>query len=231
MGKGGYEMKRIYILAIACFLFHSSTGYAQETIQWDVAHNYYGQHLTVKGKIVSTYNSGKACFLNFHPDYKNHFTAVIFSSDFRKFPPNPENFYYGKEVEVTGYIKEYKGKPEIILKNREQIELVDGSEKVEKVNTIVSWKDAHNYYGKFITIEGQVVATYNSGKACFLNFHRNWKKYFTAVIFAKNFGKFKTPPEVLFSNKNVQVTGFVKQYKGKPEIIVKHPSQIKIIGN
>ena len=167
MGGGDYQMKRIFIFVIACLLLQAATLHAKIIVQWDEAHNYYGQHLTVKGRIVSTYNSGKACFLNFHPDYKKYFTAVIFSSDFGQFPPNPEDYYYGKEVEVTGVIKEYKGKPEIILKTTSQIKIIGNHQSVSKIPKIVSWKEADQYYEKYITIEGQVVATYNSGKACF----------------------------------------------------------------
>lgn len=93
-------------------------------ISWQDAAKHYGESATVEGTIVATHNSGKACFLNFHPDYKRYFTAVIFASAFPRFPANPENYYYGKKVRVSGYIKEYKGKPEIILNDPSQIEIL-----------------------------------------------------------------------------------------------------------
>ena len=93
-------------------------------ISWQDAAKHYGEYATVEGTIVATHNSGKACFLNFHLDYKRYFTAVIFASDFSLFPANPENYYYGKKVHVSGYIKEYKGKPEIILNDPSQIEIL-----------------------------------------------------------------------------------------------------------
>ncbi len=91
------------------------------TISWQDAAKHYGKYATVEGTIVKTYNSGKACFLNFHIDYKNHFTAVIFAPDFPRFPKNPEVFYKGKEVRISGYIKKYKGSPEMILNHPGQI--------------------------------------------------------------------------------------------------------------
>ena len=97
----------------------------EDVISWKDADKYYGQVKTVEGVIVATYNSGKACFLNFHQDYKNHFTAVIFASDFHKFPKYPEDYYLHKKVKVTGLIKQYKGKPEIILKSTNQIEIIE----------------------------------------------------------------------------------------------------------
>ncbi len=95
-----------------------------QVIPWQDAAKHYGEYTIVEGRIVATYNSGKACFLNFHPDYKHYFTAVIFASDFSLFPESPENYYYGKKVRLSGYIKEYQGGPEIILSDPGQIEIL-----------------------------------------------------------------------------------------------------------
>lgn len=94
---------------------------------------------------------------------------------------------------------------------------------------IISWRDAAHYYGQTKTVKGRIVASNNTGKVCFLNFHKNWKKYFTAVIFSSDFDKFPLYPEDYYLNRIVLVTGLIKEYKGKPEIIVKSPSQIEII--
>ena len=97
----------------------------EEVISWRDAANYYGQKKTVEGKIVASNNTGKVCFLNFHTNWKKYFTAVIFSSDFKKFPAHPEEHYLNRKVRVYGLIKEYQGKPEIILKSPTQIEIMD----------------------------------------------------------------------------------------------------------
>ena len=98
---------------------------AGQVIVWQDAGKYYGKNVIVEGTIVGSYNSGKVCFLNFHPDYKHHFTVVIFASAFPRFPANPENYYMGKKIRVSGYIKEYQGKPEIILNDPGQIEVLN----------------------------------------------------------------------------------------------------------
>jgi micrococcal nuclease len=97
---------------------------AAKVISWQDAAKYYGQYAIVEGTIVAAHNSGKACFLNFHLNYKRYFTVVIFASAFSRFPSNPENYYSGKKVRVSGYIKEYNGKPEIILNSPSQIEIL-----------------------------------------------------------------------------------------------------------
>ena len=86
-----------------------------------------GEFITVVGKVVGTHiaSSGKVRFLNFGEDYRKAFTAVIFTGDLAKFTATvgePTKFYAGKNVKVSGRIKIYKGKPEMILKAPDQIE-------------------------------------------------------------------------------------------------------------
>ena len=95
---------------------------------------------------------------------------------------------------------------------------------------VINWFDADKYYGQYVIVEGVIVDTYNSGAVCFLNFHADWQQNFTAVIFACDFAHFSEPPEIYYLGKKVQIIGFVKEYRGKPEIIVKTPGQIRIIG-
>jgi len=89
------------------------------------AGNYYGEEMIVEGKIVDTYRSKtQTVFLNFEKAYPNQcFTGVIFSSDQDRFGKKPEEYYLDKVVRIKGKIKEYQGKPEIILKDPAQIEI------------------------------------------------------------------------------------------------------------
>lgn len=101
--------------------------------------------------------------------------------------------------------------------------------KQNKDVDVISWRDAAKYYGKTGTVEGKIVASNNTGKVCFLNFHKDWRRYFTAVIFSSDFNKFPAHPEDHYFNRVVRVKGLIKEYRGKPEIILKSPSQIEII--
>jgi len=104
-----------------------------------------------------------------------------------------------------------------------------GSEPQIDTTKVIGWQDAAKHYGEFCTVEGTIVTTHNSGKACFLNFHPDWKKYFTAVIFANRFSQFPPNPERYYQSKKVQVTGYIKEYRGKAEIIVESPVQIRVL--
>ena len=89
------------------------------------AGNYYGKEMIVEGKISGAYRSKtNTIFLNFEKPYPNQcFTSVIFSSDQYKFVDSPEKYYSNRTVRIRGEIKEYQGKPEIILENPSQIEI------------------------------------------------------------------------------------------------------------
>jgi endonuclease YncB( thermonuclease family) len=98
-----------------------------EVIRPDQADSFAGQIRSVRGEVLSTYNSGKVVFLNFGHDHKTDFTAAIFKNSFKYFADKgivPEVFYKGKVVEVTGRIREYNG-PEIIVNIPQEIEVIE----------------------------------------------------------------------------------------------------------
>jgi len=90
------------------------------------AGQYLGRELIIEGKVVDAYHDSKnnTVFLNFDKAYPNQcFTGVIFSLDLYKFVKNPEDYYSNKTVRIMGEVKEYQGKPEIILETPNQIEV------------------------------------------------------------------------------------------------------------
>ena len=97
-------------------------------------------------------------------------------------------------------------------------------------NTI-PWDLAGNYIGKYVSVEGKIVRTHNSGKACFLNFHNNWTRYFSLVIFDNVFHRFPEKPEKFYQDKWVRVSGKIKMFRGRPEMVVDSPRQMEIIGH
>ena len=94
-------------------------------ICWDQASQYIGQRVTVVGRVTRTFKNDKVCFLNFHNNFTKYMSIVLFASKFRYFPKNPEKYYLNKTIHVIGKIKEYKGKPEIILNKVDQIKIID----------------------------------------------------------------------------------------------------------
>jgi hypothetical protein len=94
---------------------------------------------------------------------------------------------------------------------------------------IISWTDAAAYNGQTVTVEGQVVDTYNSGKVVLLNFDPDFRTTFKVAIFADAWPLFPAPPEEYYRNKTVRVTGQIKMYQNAPEIVVDRADQIEIV--
>ncbi len=92
------------------------------------------------------------------------------------------------------------------------------------------WEEAGRHLGETVTLRGKVVRAHKSEKVVHLNFRKDWKGSFQVVIFASVWCDFSGPPEDLFLDREVLVTGMVKDYKGTPEIVVEGPEQLQFAG-
>jgi len=92
-------------------------------INYNEASEHVGEYACVTGRVDHVYTSQRGTiFINFCPDYKTcPFGAAIFGSDAYKFPK--PNQYEGKTVEITGLIRSYQGRPEIVLNDPGQIKI------------------------------------------------------------------------------------------------------------
>lgn len=92
-------------------------------IDYTKAPNHVGEYAYVTGRVDHVSKPKETTFLNFCPDYKTcPFGAVIFGSDAHKFP-NPQQ-YQGQTVQITGLIRSYQGRAEIILNDPGQIKIL-----------------------------------------------------------------------------------------------------------
>lgn len=100
----------------------ATTPSVAETIKPSEAASHLGQSATVEGVVSDVYHaaSGNAVFIDIGGRYpKNQFAGVIFSDDEAKFPD--VDSLSGQTVDLTGTIKLYRGRPEIILTDPAQI--------------------------------------------------------------------------------------------------------------
>ena len=84
-----------------------------------------GQTATVCGLVTSAKYAANSraqpTFLDMGQPYPNQaFAAVIFGSDRAKFG-EPETTLAGKRICVTGQVRNYRGKPEIIVSDPSQV--------------------------------------------------------------------------------------------------------------
>jgi hypothetical protein len=101
------------------------------------------------------------------------------------------------------------------------------SQQIEAISSF----NAHKYINQKKTVCGKVASTFfaqrSRGKPTFLNLDKPYPNHiFTAVIWINDRGKFEGPPEILFKDRAICVVGRITVFRGKPQIVVKDPSQI-----
>jgi hypothetical protein len=119
-------MKKLVLLSF--FLGSIAFLYAQspQTISADSIKFYEGKLVTVCEKVVDTHvtKESKVTYLNMgHPYPAQSFTVVIFASDAPHFPYDPAVYLKGKNICITGTVKLYKDRPEIIVNRPEQLQV------------------------------------------------------------------------------------------------------------
>ncbi len=98
---------------------------ANGIVNWKDAPKYYNREVTLEGKIVKIYNSGKVMFLQFSDTPETDAKVVIFPSDWGKWTQRPDLLFNGKTIRVTGKVVKYQGAPEIIINDPKFIVAVD----------------------------------------------------------------------------------------------------------
>jgi len=97
--------------------------------------------------------------------------------------------------------------------------------------TTIPAKDAAKHINEKVTVCDKVWSTklLDGVNITFLDmggYHPN--QLLTIVIKGEDRSKFKNKPEDDYKQKNICVTGTIIDFKGKPEIVVTDPSQIKL---
>jgi hypothetical protein len=116
--RGGHAMKLWMLVPALLVGSVAVVGPArpqQLVIRDSEAASHVGQTLTVEGTVASVHTTRSGItFLNFGGAYpKQTFTAVIFRSAASQFP-NPQQ-WEGKRLRVTGEVRLYRGRPEVVL--------------------------------------------------------------------------------------------------------------------
>jgi DNA/RNA endonuclease YhcR with UshA esterase domain len=122
----------IFMVALACVAVAKPAGAPQSApprYTPDQAKDHVGEFATVEGRVVEVNESAAGnVFVNFGAPYpKNTFTAFVSASDTRWFFNLPR--LKGTTVQVTGDIRFYQGKPEIVLTKPAQLRVIASSAK------------------------------------------------------------------------------------------------------
>ncbi|HMR89984.1 MAG TPA: hypothetical protein PKD51_17600 [Saprospiraceae bacterium] len=114
--------KLFYFIPIILF---PSLSFTHSQINIDSVSAYIGQTITVCDKVAGTYvtkGDKPVTYLNLGANFPNSkLTIVIFQKDLTNFPFIPSDHYKGKNVCVTGKVKKYKEKIEVIVSSSDVI--------------------------------------------------------------------------------------------------------------
>jgi DNA/RNA endonuclease YhcR with UshA esterase domain len=91
------------------------------SINYTDAPNHIGKQVVISGKVNNIFVSKtNTTFINFCKDYRScPFSAVIFAEDRSQFGDLEK--LIGETVQISGIVNEYKGNPQIVLKNPSQL--------------------------------------------------------------------------------------------------------------
>jgi DNA/RNA endonuclease YhcR with UshA esterase domain len=107
-------------LVALLFSFFALPAFSQTTINIEDVSKHVGQKVTVCAKVYGVKyldrSKSQPTFINLGAAYPNSpLTVVIFGTDRQNFKPTPEELYDGKELCVTGEVKSFKGRYEIVV--------------------------------------------------------------------------------------------------------------------
>ena len=118
-------VRRSLLLALLLTVILATPATAQKKLSVSETKDHIGETATVCGSVVSSRyaasTKGQPTFLNLDKPYPNPvFTVLIWGENRSKFG-TPESEYKGKRICVTGKITEYKGTPEIVANDPQQV--------------------------------------------------------------------------------------------------------------
>jgi hypothetical protein len=125
--KGMSRMATYSFVALMSFVVLHAQSRQPKKLSAVEAKDHVGEQATVCGKVVSTRYAattrGKPTFLDFEKSFPNSlFTVLIWGENREKFG-TPEEKYRDKQICVTGKITEYRGAPEVVLADPQNVEI------------------------------------------------------------------------------------------------------------
>ena len=94
----------------------------------------------------------------------------------------------------------------------------------------IDHSDAGRYIGCLMSVTGEVVNVHAGPKAYHLNFGKDYRTDFTAVLFRKDLSSLVEEglhPVTGYEGRFVKVTGILKEYNG-PQVIVESADQLAL---
>lgn len=110
-------------------LLLAAHGFADDIIPASRAREFSDQLVTLEGTVSATRKDGRNTFLTFGPAATPELSVAITPPLLlSEFPPQPEKFYQGKTLRVTGRLYLVRGQPQMLVSAADRIEVVSDNE-------------------------------------------------------------------------------------------------------
>ena len=111
--------------------------------------------------------------------------------------------------------------------DRQQATSLLAPQKTVSSGSVINFLEAPDHIDEYVVIRGRVDNVFMSSKGTnFLNFCPDYRTCpFSAVIFASDFHRFSNVRA--YEDRTVEISGTITTYRGRAQIIIKDPSQIK----
>ncbi len=113
----------VVVCAAAVAVAHTA-GRAADAIPWRAARAHVGDVVTVEGDVVRARLEAGTCVLEFAPDDPTAFRVVLLIPLMSDLPREPQRLYEGKRIRASGRVRSWRGRPEMILRGPDAIEVV-----------------------------------------------------------------------------------------------------------
>ena len=100
----------------------------------------------------------------------------------------------------------------------------------QRASGSIGAEEAETSTGTDSAVEFRVVGTHDSGKVTFLNSHDPYQNHFYVAVFPDDYDAFPSPPSEYFHGKCVVVQGRIELYRGTPQIVLRRPTDIVVVG-
>ena len=101
---------------------------------------------------------------------------------------------------------------------------------VARGDTVVPWQAAGSYEGDVITVEGDVARARLEADTVVIEFSTDDPNAFRAILLIPLITDLPRQPQRLYEGKRVRVTGRIRDWHGQPEMILRSPDEILVVG-
>jgi hypothetical protein len=111
-------------LTVPLLVAHGAAAVRDQAIAPSVAALFVGEPHVVEGTVTGAARDGTVVRLRFGEGPQDLTVSLVIGllSDF---PPDPEHYYPGKTVRVSGRVRSFRGAPEIVVRDVADIRVVD----------------------------------------------------------------------------------------------------------